>query len=331
MLTFACCGGAAAPKADVPLDLPKTVDLVPAAGLSVLVDAHPREILAHGELLPLVAQVFPEEQFRVFAERHAGVDPRQLEDLEVATYGDTTLVLGRGDFDPVRAERAFHDRSTHVLGRFVDRPGGPVSTALRFEGSALTNDQPPRELRTELVLLGRAVAGYEEHAGAARVGPLRASELFALRKLERARPALAAPPLDTTARALGEAPVRVFFAGPFEGEAAKGLGGLLQAATAVGIAVRPTPRVPAALAITIVLMGAWKNDAAIAGERFAAAVSTILRSDFGRLCGAHEPIRGPDLEVGPDVLTVQVTLDAAHLAAGLRIATAPKIDEIMKD
>lgn len=313
-----------------PIDLPALVDLAPAAGLDSLVDAHPRELLAHPELLPLVLQVIPESQLRTFSERHAGVDLLKLEDLVVASYGPTTLYLGQDDFDGARLERAFKDRTTAVTGRFVDKPGGPLSGIVRLEG-----DVPGDHV--EMIAFGRRVAALETHAVPSRVGPLRVAELFALHKLQRARPALQTAPLDAAAAALGDAPLRVFFPGPFEGDSAKGLAGLLGAATAVAIAVRPhvddrsDPNDHRTkLDVTIDLLGAWNDDAPAAGQRFAAAVESISRSDLGRLCGLNEPIRGPILKTTPTILSLYAVIDAARLAAGARSATGSQIDEIMK-
>jgi hypothetical protein len=341
-LIFACavacaaCGPSApiAPT-DHPLDLPPLVALAPAAGLDSLVDARPRELLAHPEILPLVTQVIPESELRTFAARHGGVDPRQLVDLVVASYGTTTLVLAQGDFDPARLERAFSERTTSVTSRTIDRPGGPLSTILRLEGA--TSDRSDPNDRLAVVFFGRQIAGVELHARAGRVGPLRVSELFALHKLQRAHPALDSPPLDVAAQALGDAPLRVFFPGPFEGESAKGLAGLLQAATAVAIAVRPhvadrsDPNDRPLVDLTIDLFGAWNADADTAGQRFAAALESISRSDLGRLCGLHEPVRGPILKTTPTMLSVYAVIDAARVASGLRAATGSQIEEIMKD
>jgi hypothetical protein len=335
LLSLSCGAPAPAPPpAEKPIELPALVDLAPAAGLDSLVDAHPREIAAHPELLPLLLQVVPEEQLRTFARRHGGVDPLKLEDLVVASYGGTTLALAGGDFDGPRIERAVADRTTRVTGRHVDRRGGPLSSIVRLEG-----DSPDEHL--VVVLFGRRAVGVETaRASTPRaIGPLRASELFATHKLARARPALRAAPLDAAAAALGPAPVRIFFPGPFEGESAKGFAGLLRAATAVAIAVRPHERdrsdpndlhQPVALDVTIELMGAWNDDAPAAGQRFAAAVEAIGRSDLGRLCGLHELIRGPVLKTSPTVLSLFAVVDAAHLASGARAATSSQIDEIMK-
>ena len=323
------CGSPATPPAERPIELPPLVGLVPAAGLDSLVDARPRELLAHPELLPLVTQVIPESQLRTFANRHAGVDPLKLEELTVASYAKSTLYLASGDFDGARVEQAFHERTLAVTGRFIDKPGGPLSSITRFEGDAAGD-------HVAMATFGRRAVAIESHAVPSRVGPLRVSELFALHKLQRSHPALETAPLDAASAALGDAPVRIFFPGPFEGESAKGLAGLLRAATAVAIAVRfddersdPNDQ-RTKLDVTIDLLGAWNDDAPSAGQRFAAAVESISRSDLGRLCGLHEPIRGPILKTSPTVLSLFAVIDAAKLASGARAATGSQIDEIMK-
>ena len=319
------CGSPATPPAEKPIDLPPLVGLVPAAGLDSLVDARPRELLAHPELLPLVTQVIPEAQLRTFANRHAGVDPLKIEELTVATYAQSTLYLASGDFDGARVEQAFRDRTLTVTGRFVDKPGGPLSSITRLEGDAAGD-------HVAMATFGRRAIAIESHAVAGRVGPLRVSELFALHKLQRSHPALETAPLDAASAALGDAPVRIFFPGPFEGESAKGLAGLLRAATAVAIAVRfdDDRSERTKLDVTIDLLGAWNDDAQSAGQRFAAAIESISRSDLGRLCGLHEPIRGPILKTSPTVLSLFAVIDAAKLASGARAATGSQIDEIMK-
>ena len=329
---LSCGSPAQSPPVDKPIDLPALVDLAPAAGLDSLVDAHPRELLAHPELLPLVFQVVPESQIQTFERRHGGVDPLKLDDLVVASYGGSTLALASGDFDRARLERAFADRTTRVTARSVDKPGGPLSSIVRLEGDATDE-------HLAIALFGRRAVAVETHAVPGRAGPLRASELFALHKLARARPALRTAPLDAAAAALGDAPVRIFFPGPFEGESASGLAGLLRAATAVAIAVRPhveTDRSDpndlhrAALDVTVDLLGAWNDDAAAAGQRFAAAIEAVARSDEGLLFGWNQPIRGPILRVTPTVLSIYAVLDAARMAAGARAATGAQIEEIMK-
>lgn len=325
-LFLACvvaCGSPQSAPLERPIELPPLVDLAPAAGLDMLLDAHPRDVLGHAELLPLLAMVVPDVEFRAFAAKHGGVDPRALEDLVVATYGESTLVLGLGDFDGPSLERAFSDRTTRVTLRAIDRRGGPLSSIVRVEGA-------PEADHLALVMFGRRAIGLETHAVTGRAGPLRVSELFAMNRLARAKPALRAPPLDVAMRAMGNAPVRVFFPGPFEGETGNGLAGLLRAATAVAIAVR-VGDTSATFDVTVSLFGAWNEDAPKAGQRFAAAVENMTRSDLGRLCGWHEPIQGPDLTTSPTILTVSARIDAVKLAQGARAATRGQIEEIMKE
>ena len=173
LVALVSCGSPAQPPpAEKPIELPPLVALVPAAGLDSLVDARPRELLAHPELLPLVTQVIPESQLRTFANRHAGVDPLKLEELTVASYDTSTLYLASGDFDGARVEQAFRERTLAVTGRFIDKPGGPLSSITRFEGDAAGD-------HVAMATFGRRAVAIESHAVPNRVGPLRVSELFA--------------------------------------------------------------------------------------------------------------------------------------------------------
>ncbi len=337
LFPFACGGTPTTPKAtETAIALPATVDLAPAAGLSTLVEVHPKALLAHAELLPVLDVLYPDDSFRTFATRHGGVDPRQLDDIVVATYPRATLVLARGVLDPAKEEASFGRRAMSVDARFVDHRGGPLSTVIRLRGTMTDG-------REELVLFGHQAAALDllpapkDPSAPWAAGPVRAAELFALHRLKKARPVLRTPPLQSASALLGPAPVRIFFAGPFEGDAQEGLAGLLKAATAVGIAVRPagddrehaSDEPGAALDVTVTLLGAWGNDAKTAGDCFAAALNTIAHSGLGRLSGVDRPRRGPDLHTSPEALTVTLTVDALELVRGVRAATSAQIQEIM--
>ncbi len=328
------CGPAAPPPAvDKPLELGSAIDWAPAAGLESVVVVEPRAILAHPELLPPIADVIPDESFDVFAKRHGGVDARSLDEIVVASYGaERTLVLARGSIDPTKLEAAFGDRVAESK-RFVDQPGGPLSTVVRLEGDQGSSEH-------EMVLFGRQAVGYETEVFAAEdegrtrthVGPLRAAELFALGKLKKSSPALRTAPLDATAKLVGDGPVRIFFPGPFSGGSENGLAGLLKATTAVGIAIRPEPRKDAvpALHVTLVLTGAWGEGAPAAAERLGAALTTMGSSSLGKLCGVNQPLRGPDVRGTPEALTAEAVIDAAAVGRGLHAAVASEVSEIMK-
>lgn len=332
-LVLACGHAAPPPPPDHPLELGAAVDWAPAAGLESIVIVRPKEIMAHAELLPPIADVLPNESFDVFASRHGGVDARQLDELVIASYGaDRTLVLARGVVDPAKLEAAFSDRVT-APKRFVDQPGGPLSTVLRFEG-----DQGPAE--HEMVVFGRQAVGYEtetfpkedEAKPRTHVGPLRAAELFAFGKLKKASPVLRTAPLDVAARLAGDGPVRVLFPGPFTGGTEQGLAGLLKATTAVAITIAPEARQDGkpALHVTLVLTGAWGEGAPAAAERLGAALTTLASSSLGRLCGVNQPLRGPDVRGQPDALFAEAVIDAALLGKGLHAAVASEVSEIMK-
>jgi len=328
------CGHAADPAAsDRPLELGSAIDWAPAAGLSSIVVVRPKEIMAHAELLPPLADVLPDDAFETFARRHGAVDPRGLDELVVASYHgtrDATLVLARGSLDPKKLEGAFGDRVASPK-RFVDQPGGPLSTVVRLEG-----DEGDEE--HEMVLFGRQAVGFETEPAAkaeearTHVGPLRAAELFAFGKLKKSSPALRAAPLDAVARLAGDAPVRIFFPGPFSGDAEQGLAGLLKGTTAVGIAIAPETRADgkAAVHVTLVLTGGWGAEAGPAAQRLGAAINTLSDSGLGRLCGVNHPLRGPDVRGTPEALYAEATVDATQLGKGLHAAVASDVAEMMK-
>src|SRR5262249_32437282 len=107
------CGGAPptpAPPPLPPLHLAPLPDLAPAAGLSWIVIARPRDLAARADLIPALHALVPEERLATFAARNGGVSPLELEELVAATYRATTLYLARGMIDPSRVEGAFAAR-----------------------------------------------------------------------------------------------------------------------------------------------------------------------------------------------------------------------------
>jgi hypothetical protein len=326
--SIAACGPSEPAKAPgptaPPLHLSPLEDLAPAAGLSWIVTARPREIAARPELAPALNMLAPAHKIAAFAERNGGVSPLDLDELVVATFTATTLYLARGAIDPARIEASFRTRAEAVDGRAIDRAAGPAST-IRLWGT-MHGD------REQLVLFGRDALGLE----IGRFGPLRAAELFAEARLKKASPALRAVPLARAAELLrtpaGDAPLRGFAPGPFEGETARALAGLVGASTAVAIAARPIVREDktVALEITLVLTGAWKDDASAAAEKLRAAVDTLGATPLGHLTRLDHPLAEPRIEPLPDALRLTLQLDALALARGLNAAFGDaEISEIM--
>jgi len=312
---------ACAPRAVAPPPTPRApslaldplVDLVPAAGLVWLLDARAQELLASPVLAPGVALVLPADHFDAFAQHHGGIDLRRLSHLVLAQYDGATLALGSTAVQAAHVEAAFAARAVAVEGRAVE--GGVT----RFWGSVGADREQVA------VFDGRAVGLEKGH-----LGPLRAAIYFARGMLKRALPALRAEPLVRVAKLLGDAPLRAFAPGPFEGAWGAGLGGLLRATTAVGASLRPAARpTGGALEAQLVLAGAWGADAPRASERLAAAFQLLAADPLGRLLGIDHPLEEPRVSGDYEALRLEVILDALALARGLQAATDARMSEIM--
>jgi len=319
------CGHAPEPIAappPVPLHLEPLADLAPAASLSWLVDVHPRALVLDARLAVPLARVFPDERMKAFARVSGGVDLREADAVVVASYPSAILLLGHQFVDPKRVETAFRARVITLEGRVVEGlPADPRAAITRLWGPTGTE-------REQIAIFGVNAVGLER----GRFGPLRAAELFAEGKLKRASPALHAPPLSRVAELLGEAPLRGFAPGPFEGELSRAAGGLLGATTAVGGAahvVEGAPGQSAALAIHVVFLGAWGAEAGAAAERLRAVFDVAAASSIGRLLGIAHCRAGPAVAGSAEALTLDFTLDATVLAEGLRAATGAEVSEIM--
>jgi hypothetical protein len=318
-LALVACGPSAPPippaPPPVPLHVAPACDLAASAGLEWIVEANPRAIAQTLDLVPAIALVVPEQRLNAFAEGHGGIDLRQTEDLCVAKYKSATLAVVRTPFDPARVERTFTDRVTNGFGRAVDVANPPV---VRLWGDVAGEPE-------HLVLFGRDALAFENGKG----GATRIAQAFALGKLKRAAPALHGAALEAAAARVGDAPLRAFAPGPFEGPAAQGLGGLLRATTAVAIAARFAGP-PARIAIRLVLMGAWADDAPAASERLSAAVHVVSESTLGHLLGLHAPVVAPEVRASSDALVLDATLDGMALARGLHDALDAEVGEILR-
>ncbi len=290
----AACGGsvhdAAPPRPAPPPPRPgeAATDLAAAAGLVWMVDLRLRELFASTDLIPAIGVLFPEARLDHFAATNGGVDLRQLTELCVATYPETTLVVARGLFDDARLEKAFTDRLEQVDGRAEDQAkltdGRATAPITRIWGSA-------RKAREQIAIVSPEAFAFER----GRFGPLKAAELFAEGKLKRAKPVLRTSPLDRVLELLGgvaAAPILAVAPGPFTGDQAKGVGGLLAAAFAVGVAARPGPGEAGKgrLDVKVVVTGAWGASGADAAVRRASEFDRLAQDALGRLCGLDRPI-----------------------------------------
>ena len=300
----------------VPLHLEPACDLAPSAGLTWLVEAKPRAIAEIPDLIPAIGLVFPEERLQTFTTSHGGIDLRQVQDLCIARYKDALLSIARVPLDGEKVAAAFETRATKTVTRTF-LAANPRVVRLSSE----VKDEPQ-----QLVVFGRESVALEQ----GKPGPLRAAEAFAFGKLKKASPALKGAALRRVSEVLGDAPpVRAFAPGPFEGETANGLGGLMRAATAVGASARWTGS-GSRIAIRVVLTGAWGEDAAAAADRLGAAAHVLSESPIGHLLGLHRPVQPPSVHVEPDALVLDAVIDGDALARGIHDAVDAEVADIMR-
>jgi hypothetical protein len=295
------------------LKLDPIVDVVPAAGLVWLIDARPHELIKDAIFGPVMATILPASRLETFAERHGGLDVRAAAQLAVAGYPHATLVLARIPFEPERVQEAFGARVGRVEGRAVE------------QGVTTIWGNVPHAREQLALMRGDAIAF--EHG---QLGPLRAAVYFAQGRLRRSSPALLAEPLASAAAVAGDAPLRIFAPGPFEGQWARGAAGLLGASTAVVATFRPMTHGPGgAVAVRVVLMGGWGSDGAAAAERLRSAFGVLAEDALGQMLGMDHPIDGPVVAADADALRLEVALDAAVLARGIHVAVDASVAEIM--
>lgn len=287
--------------------------MVPAAGLVWLVEMTPPDFLSAAALGPAVAVIVPEARFDAFARRHGGLDLRRADEVVIAAYPKATLVVARVPFETEHVDAAFVALGGAEGGRTVEQ--GVTRMWRNVHG-----------VQEQVALL----AGQAVIAERGQLGPLRAAVYFAEGRFHRALPVLRAAPLVSAASMAGEAPLRVFAPGPFEGEWAQGLAGLLRATTAVAVSMRPVAHgTHCAVALRLLLTGAWGQDATAAAERLRSAFSVLMADPVGLLTGLDHPLDGPTVTANADALTLDVTVDALAAARGVHSMADASVAEIM--
>jgi hypothetical protein len=304
------------PAATTPLHLVPLADLVAAAGLIWIIEAHPRALFMEPGLIPALATVLPEAELDAATKARGGVDVRSVDDLVAAGYPEATVLLAHQVVDPARLEAAFADRVADVQGRAIDRasddPRGALTRVWGSRGMA----------HESLVVFGREAVGL----ALGRDARLRAAELFAEGKLSKARPAWGADPLRKVAELLGEAQLRAAAPGPFDDAWSKGFGGMLGAATGAGVAARPAGDT---LEVRVVLTGPWGDRARDAEGRIRSCYEVLTKSGLGRVLGLDHPEAPPRITSSPDHVQIDVRLRAATLLGGVAEATTLDVEGIM--
>jgi hypothetical protein len=212
-------------------------------------------------------------------------------------------------------ERSFRQRLTSAQHRAEDRPD-----LIRISGKIGSAE-------STMVLIGRDVLGVQRGGSPTR-GPARIAALYAERKLKRSPTALADEPLRSLVERFGDAPLRAFAPGPFEGELRRGARGLLAGATAIGAAARPSAR--EGIALVVAVAGDFSTSGALASRELGAAWDELAKGSFGHLLGLDQPKQAPLTTWSAGAVACAVELDPLRLAQGLRSATSARIDEIMR-
>jgi hypothetical protein len=309
------CGAGPGPVAPAPPPLPPLrtaplVDLVAAAGVRWVVLASPRDLLGVPWVPPLVDIAVSGARFDRFAQA-TGIDLRAVPEAVVTATApagdaaaDVMFYLARHGGDAAFIERSFRARLTSAEKRSVDRPD-----LVRVSGKV------GRDVHAA-VLIGKDVAGFQEGGSTSR-GPARVAALFAENKLRSAHPVLAVEPIRSLSARLGAAPLSAFAPGPFEGDVARGLRGLLGAATAVG-------------AVTLAVAGDFSASSAPAAAELLAAWNELATSSLGHLLALDAPASAATVATAPDLLALSVEIQGRSLAEGLAKATATRVEDIFR-
>lgn len=309
-----------APEAP-PLVVPSLDRLLPLAGLRWAVLVRPREITQIPWLIPAIGTFVPESRFDRFATA-TGVDLRQTPEALVASYdteaGEALAELVKhagGAATQTKIERAFADRLSADVTRSLDRPG-----VLRITGRIGREEHGFASLGQEVVCF--------QQGGSQKRGPCRIATLFAQDKLAKAKRIADAEAAVAVLDRLGQAPLRAFALGPFEGEQARAARGLAAVATAVGVALRPSAR--EGILVSVVVLGDFGAKADVAAHELELAWADVAQSSLGHLCGLDTPKAAPLAVFAPTAVTLQVELDTQKLAKGLADATVNEVNAIMR-
>lgn len=289
------------------------------AGLRWVLFIHPSEWAAIPWLKPAIARIVGDEQFHQFANT-TGIELRALQKAAVALYRDekkreSLVFLGTHSGNPAAIEQWLQKRITKNPRRAQDRPD-----LIRLHGYI-------GDTAHALALLGRDTFIYQS-GGSLQKGPARIAALYAEQKLKRSPTVLAQEPLLSLAQRLGPAPLMALAPGPFEGELARGARGLLRAAVALGMAVRPSAR--EGLGLFVALSGDFSENAQAAAEELQKSWDELSQSSFGHLLGLDQPITKALCTHSALALGLSVELHPMKLADGLASATSLSVEEMMR-
>ncbi len=321
------CGRSQSGASNTPASKPlpplaiRSLDLLsPLAGLQWLVVARPREIASTSWLEASIAMLLDKGRLDQAAVS-MGFDLRTVPEAIWAGYradnnglDDTSLQLVRHSSDSLKIEQLFRDRLSSDVSRSIDDP-----RVVRVGGRIGRTVHAMATIGVDIVCL--------QQAGSVDRGPCRVASLLALGKLKRTRSVFEDEAMHSLARRFGPAPLQLFAPGPFEGDLARGVHGLLGAATGIGMSFRPS--VHESVLVEIVVTGDFTESGAEGSQRLMASWEDLAARPLGRLLGLDAPVAHAMPMRMAEMVGILVDLDAHKLAKGLADATRNQIREIM--
>ncbi len=299
-------------------------DYVPAPGLRWLVLVSPSAIAREPRLMDALTPLVPEAGFQGLSERN-GFDVRKTSSALVAGFDLGTLYLVSADGQDARMADTFQSRLLTS-----PRIAHPHPRLTRVTGVAGTT--PESLLRADSQLVAVAV---DDPA------LVRVVEGYLLGRFRKTPPARRGAALTTFATFAEDAPLRVFFPGPFDEQDVPGplRSTLLAGATAAALAVsfRDVAAVGASasnealvLHAQLVLAGDWSTDED-APARLRAAWDALSSTAPGRWFGLDRPVSSPEVRKSSTFLELQVDLDGHLLFRALKDAANAELRELFAD
>lgn len=275
-----------------------------------MIVGHPSEIAAQPDLVKALSPLIPKARLAAYAQG-TGVDLTHTESALVAGFDYSTLYMAQTT-----------GNNTAVQKDFVERlVSGPVEKTphpdLHFVQGVVG-----RTPETLVRIRGRLVA-----VSVGDPTPARVVEAYALGRLKRSPTALDGAALSTLPRKIEDAPLVFYAPGPFESEWVGGAHGLLGAALAVAISVKPLPH--QRLRTQVVLSGDWASVGPDSTSRLLATWNDLAHSSTGRLLGLDDPAAAPVLSTTDKLLSLRVELRLAPLVSGLHAAVAADVQQML--
>jgi hypothetical protein len=292
--------------------------LFTAIGNRWLLRLRPSQLLDRSWVRRGLQPVVADERLQLLS-RHTGIDLRKSPELIVAMHRqqqeEVVAYAVRHANDALAVERKFRKRlngpiERAQLGHQLSGVWGHVGTQSRA-----------------LASIGRNVALFQ-YGGNRRRGQARIALLYAQGKLKRFPRLLEAQAFSSARRALEDAPALFAMVGPFEGDYASAVRGLLAQASALLVALQPDAR--GGLLLQVRLVGDFSQATPLAKRLLHLSWNDLATSDLGHLLGLQRSKDGPQIEWSNGTLGLRCRLNGRAFLRGLADITAASIQNIMK-